>query len=200
MIKNIVFDLGNVLISFNPNEYLDTFDFDNNIKEAVFKGIFKSKYWPELDRGTVTEEEALECFCKDAPEVAEEIRAVMASWKDILLPIPETIGILRELKEKGYKLFALSNYHRAAFEKTSSENEFFQLFDGKVISYEIQTIKPEKEIYEHLLKIYNLKAEETLFIDDMVENIEGAKRLGINTHIFKGPEGLRAYLRELKIL
>jgi putative hydrolase of the HAD superfamily len=200
MIKNIVFDLGNVLISFNPKEYLDSFGFENDVIEAVFKGIFKSKHWPKLDRGTVTEEEALEFFCSDSPEVAEHIRSVMKNWKDILLPIPETIEILQELKNKGYKIFALSNYHRAAFEKTSSENEFFKLFDGKVISYEVHSIKPEKEIYEYLLRTYNLKAEETLFIDDMAENIEGAKSVGINAHLFTGVEGLREYLRDLEIL
>lgn len=200
MIKNIVFDIGNVLISFKPREYLNSFPFEEDIREAIFNSVFKSKFWPELDRGTVTEEEAIKLFCEEAPELEQHIKKVMATWMDILLPIPETIEILKRLKDKGFKLFALSNYHKAAFERTFSENEFFRLLDGKVISYEVQCIKPEREIYEKLLATYDLRADETLFIDDMAENIEGAKTIGIRTHLFKDAIGFEEYLEEIKLL
>lgn len=200
MIRNIVFDIGNVLIYFRPQEYMDNFGFEQSVKYNVYNCIFKSKYWLELDRGTLSEEEAVELFCKEAPNVEKEIRKVMEAWKDILLPIPETIALIKELKQKGYKVFVLSNYHKKAFEKIYSENEFFKLLDGKVISYEVNYIKPEREIYDYFLNTYDLKPEETLFIDDTYENIEGAAKLGINTILFDGIDKLKENLKELNII
>lgn len=200
MIKNIVFDLGNVLITFRPDKYMESFNFEKSLGEKVFQSIFKSKYWLELDKGTITEEEAAELFCKAGEETKKEIKRVMNSWKDMLQPIPETIEILKELKQKGYKIYVLSNYHKSAFEKTSMENEFFKLLDGRVISYEINCIKPDREIYDKLLKNYNLEAGETLFIDDMEENILGAEKLGIQTILFKDAVRLREKLRELNVM
>lgn len=199
MIKNLVFDIGNVLISFHPESYLDSFGFDIELQKQIFQVVFESIYWQELDRGTITEEEAIECFCKEAPKAEKHIKNVMSGWKDILHPIPETIELLKELKRKGYKLFALSNYHKYAFEKTYSENDFFSLFDGKVISYEVKFIKPERQIYEYLLKTYDLRPEETLFIDDMEANIRGAEQVGMHTILFQGAEKLNEYLKQINI-
>lgn len=200
MIKNLVFDIGNVLISFQPEVYLDSFDFYPALRKHIFQTVFKSRYWEELDRGTITEEEALKCFCREAPEVEMHIKRVLEGWKDILRPIPGTIELLTELKNKGYKLFVLSNYHKAAFERTFSENDFFSLLDGKVISYEVKRVKPEREIYEHLLKVYGLKSGETLFIDDMEVNIRGAEQVGFHTILFQGADKLKADLKAINIL
>jgi HAD superfamily hydrolase (TIGR01509 family) len=200
IIKNIVFDLGNVLISFKPDKYMESFNFEKSIRDRVFESVFKSKYWLELDKGTLTEEEASELFCKSGQETKEEIKRVMSSWKDMLQPIPETIEILKELKQMGYRIYVLSNYHKNAFEKTSMENEFFKLLNGRIISYEVNCIKPEKEIYDKLLKAFNLEAGETLFIDDMNENIQGAENLGIQTILFKDAVQLRGRLMELNVI
>jgi FMN phosphatase YigB (HAD superfamily) len=200
MIKNIVFDIGNVLLYFKPEEYLDSFKFDETIKEKVFQSIFKSKHWVELDRGTLTENEAIDFFCKTSPELQQEIKKVMQDWIGILKPNLETVKILREIKEKNYRMFLLSNFHKSAFEKVSCENEFFNIFDGKIISYEINLIKPEEAIYNRLLKTYDLKAEETLFIDDMKENIETAEKLGIHTILFKDAGSLKDALTEKRLL
>ncbi|MFL0245361.1 HAD-IA family hydrolase [Candidatus Clostridium stratigraminis] len=97
-------------------------------------------------------------------------------------------------------MFLLSNFHRSAFERVSLENEFFNLFDGRIISYEINLIKPEKEIYNRLLKTYNLEPEETLFIDDMQENINSAKELKINTILFSDAKSLREALKNKRLL
>ena len=200
MIKNIIFDLGNVLISYQPEEYLKKFNLDEGQRQAVMQGVFKSKYWAELDRGTITEQDAVDKFCEYTPQAENAIRKVMVHWMDMLTPIPETIEILKELKAAGLHTFALSNYHEAAFMRTVSENDFFSLFDGKAISYQIKLIKPQREIYEYILSKYGLKPEECLFIDDMPENIEGAKILGINTLLYKNPVQLRKYLSDSNIL
>lgn len=200
MIKSIVFDLGNVLISYDPETYMNSFELESALKDEVYKAIFKSKHWLELDKGTITEKEAIGFFCEEIPQAEEYIKKVMSGWKDMLLPIPETVELLKELKNKGYKLFVLSNYHKDAFEKTSSENEFFTLLDGSVVSYEVKCLKPEKKIYEHLLSAYDLKPEETLFIDDMEANVRGAQEVGIQGVLFQGVEQLRTYLEEIKVL
>ncbi|MDP4091046.1 MAG: HAD family phosphatase [Bacillota bacterium] len=200
MIKNIVFDIGNVLVAFKPGEYVKSFGFEKSVEDKVLEAIFKSRHWPELDRGVLTEEEAVELFIKEAEELDLEIRNVMKSWKDMLIPIPDTIEILRELKNKGYKVYVLSNYHEKAFEKISIENDFLSLLDGEIVSCRLKYIKPEREIYEYLLSNYCLKPEETLFIDDVIENIEGAEVHGIKTVLFQGSAELRKYLYENNIL
>lgn len=198
MIKNIVFDIGNVLINFKPMEFLREKFSDEATVQAVYKIIFQSSEWPELDRGTITEEEATENFCKYCSEHEEAIREVMRDWHSMLTPIEATVEIFKELKQKGYKIYILSNYHMKAFESTYNNNEFFKLADGMVVSHKINMLKPEPEIYEFLLKEYSLKAEETLFIDDTLANVEGANRVGINTIHFTSAENLRIQLDKYK--
>ncbi len=196
MIKNIIFDLGNVLISFQPKEYFTKIFLNEARAVAMINCVFKHKYWSDLDKGILTEEEATELFCQDAPHLESDIRQGMRMWKDMLVPIPETVHILEELKEAGYQLFVLSNYPREAFERTSSGNDFFNLFDGTVISYTVGMTKPQKEIYEYLLQRYALTAQETLFIDDLEENIMGAEKLNIHTILFRSSNQLGTYIRE----
>lgn len=200
MIKNIIFDIGNVLISYKPEEYIQQFDFTEEVKEKVFHTIFQSRYWKELDRGTITENEAVESFCKGAPEIENEIRQVMKHWMDMLYPLSDTIKILKMLKCTGCKVFLLSNYHKAAFQKITNENEFIAAMDGMIISNEVKLIKPEKGIYEMLLKKYDLKPEECLYTDDMQVNLDGAEELGIHTYLFQCPENFMKYLQDNQIL
>lgn len=200
MIKNVVFDIGNVLINFKPFEFLRERFADEAVVQTVYKTIFESKEWPELDRGTITEEEATENFCRYCSEYEAEIREVMREWHSMLTPIEATVDIFKELKQKGYKIYVLSNYHMKAFESTYNNNEFFKLADGMVVSHKINMLKPEPEIYDFLLKEYSLIAEETLFIDDTLANIEGANKAGIKTIFFKTAEALRKDLKVLELL
>lgn len=200
MIKNIVFDIGNVLLEFNPVEYLRSFGLERKIEDEIFRRIFKSPYWPELDRGTINEEKAIQLMINGARDLETEIRLVMENWIDMLTPKAESIEVLKELKNKGYNIYVLSNFHEKAFKRVSSENDFFTLLDGEVISYKIKLIKPEREIYEYLLNKYKLIPEETLFIDDVKENIDGAESHGISTFLFDNTASLRAYLFEKKII
>ncbi|WP_055668367.1 HAD family hydrolase [Desnuesiella massiliensis] len=200
MIKNIVFDVGNVLVSFNPLQYLESFKLDKDVKDHIMEAIFKSKEWIELDRGTLTEDEAVQMFCLSSEEHSEAIKAIMANWMSMLTPIEESISILKELKRREYKIYILSNYHEKSFKYINENNEFFSLIDGKVVSSEIKLLKPEKEIYEELINKYSLKAEECLFIDDTLTNIEAAKEIGIKGVWFKNPNELRKELTIKKIL
>lgn len=191
MYKNIIFDLGNVLLTFNPEEYLDKLIEDKNIIPILYNAIFKSNEWPMLDRGTITQQEAKRNIMSRYTEHAKSIELAFDNWiKSILNPIEDTVKILTELKEKGYKIYYLSNFHELAFDYVTSEFSFFKLFDGGIVSYKEKLLKPEKEIYNRILDEYKLSAKESIFIDDMLPNIEGAKLAGLSTILFKSPSDL----------
>ena len=200
MIKNIVFDLGNVLLSFKPLEYLRTKVTDERKIEQLHKEIFSSEEWLMLDRGIITEEEAINRLCDRNPHNSELIKLSMDNWYEILTPIEETVEILKEVKAKGYRTFVLSNFHLLAYEDVIKRCGFFKFFVGGIISYKENLLKPESEIYEKLILKYDIDPTETIFIDDTKVNVEGAQKLGIETILFTNPEELREKLIEYKVL
>lgn len=198
MYKNIIFDLGNVLLSFNPMEYLKSKISEEKIQE-VYKAIFQSEEWIMLDRGTITEKEAINNIIEKNSIYRDDISLAFEDWYAILKHIEETIKVLEDLKSKGYNIYYLSNFHELAFKEVSTKNSFFELFDGGVVSYEEKIIKPEEEIYRLILKRYNLTPSETIFIDDTKVNVEGAEKLGITTIFLENPRKLREELRKLSL-
>lgn len=198
MYKNIIFDLGNVLLSFNPKEYLNSKIGENRI-ERVFKEIFLSKEWVKLDEGTITEIEAIEAISLRNEEYREDIKRAFENWYDILVPIDEAVELLKELKEKGYKLYYLSNFHDIAFKKVKEKYDFFHLFDGGVISSEDKLLKPNERIYEVILSRYNLLPKESIFIDDMKINVEAAKEANIEGLVFENTNKLKEDLKALGV-
>lgn len=198
MYKNIIFDIGNVLLSFNPKEYLKAKITEDRL-EDLYKEIFQSMEWVMLDRGTITEDEAINKIIERNIKYSDDIKLVFEDWYDILKPIEDTIKILEDLKDKGYKVFYLSNFHDLAFKEVKRKNSFFELFDGGVVSYEEKFIKPEEEIYKLILERYKLIPEESIFIDDTKVNLEGAEKLSIKTLLFQTPEDLRSDLKKLNI-
>lgn len=189
MFKNIIFDIGNVLLEFSPKEYLKSKIKEDKVEE-VFKEIFQSEEWDMLDRGTISEEEAIKVISNRSNGNAELIKLAFENWYDILNPIEKTIEILKNLKKAGYKVYYLSNFHLIAFEHVTSKHDFFNVFDGGVVSYEEKYIKPEVEIYNKIIDKYSLKTNESIFIDDLEANINKAKEAGIETILFKSPEEL----------
>lgn len=200
MIRNIIFDLGNVLLDFVPDSYLEKLGYKGDIKDKLKAEIFETEEWLMLDRGTITQEEAVQKWQQRNPDLKDEIADVMAEWETILTLKEGTAEILESLAEKDYNLYILSNFHHKAFKYVSSKYDFFNYFDGRVISADIGLIKPEAEIYEHLLNKFNLKAEATIFIDDSKANIKAALQKGIRVIHFKNAERLeeelKLYLRE----
>ena len=200
MIKNIVFDLGNVLLDFDPESYLDKLGYSKEVKNQLKSEIFETEEWLQLDRGSITQPEAVKIWQQRNPDLKNEISEVMADWEKILTIKEDTEEILSPLTAENYNLYILSNFHQKAFEYVSSKYEFFNYFDGRVISADIGLIKPDFEIYDHLLDKFKLKAEETIFIDDSRENIKAALKKGLRVIHFTDAESLKEelklYLRE----
>ena len=198
MYKNIIFDLGNVLLSFNPKDYLKSKISEDRI-DNVYKAIFQSEEWVMLDRGTITEKDAINRIIERNNTYRDDINLAFKDWYDILRPIEEAVEILTKLKNNGYNVYYLSNFHELAFKEVTTKNNFFELFDGGVVSYAEKLIKPEEEIYKLILKRYNLNPRETIFIDDTKSNVDGASKLGIKAIFLDNPKKLRENLISLKV-
>ena len=179
MIKNIIFDLGNVLIRFKPEEFVNK-NIKKEYREKFFNVIFKGQEWADLDRGVLEYSDAVKIFSEKIPECSSEIKKLFDNYiLDVLEPIEKNIEIMKSLKGK-YKLFVLSNFHYPAFDYIFKNWEFFKYFDGKIVSGHCKLLKPEKEIYELLCSTYSLNPIECVFIDDTKANIEAAEEFGIN--------------------
>ena len=198
MIKNIIFDIGNVLLDFNPKEYLKSKVAEEKLEE-IYKCIFQSAEWPMLDRGTISEEQAKTNIINRNIENQELINLVFENWYDILIPIESSVEVLKKLKQNGYKVYYLSNFHLAAFEYVTKKHDFFGIFDGGVVSYKEKLLKPEKEIYEKIVDKYDLEPSQTVFIDDMKENVKAAIRSGLKVILLKNPKDLKIELEKLNV-
>ena len=198
MIRNIIFDIGNVLLDFNPEMYVKSKINEEKVEE-IYKCIFQSDEWPMLDRGIISEEEAKINIINRNIENEELINLVFENWYDILTPIKSSVEVLKQLKQNGYKVYYLSNFHLAAFEYVVKKHDFFEVFDGGVVSYKENLLKPEKEIYKKIVDRYHLEPSQTVFVDDMKENVKAAMKSGLKGILLNNPEKLKAELEELNI-
>lgn len=194
MIKNIIFDLGNVLLNFKPLEYMYTKIPEKQTARQIYKEIFESEEWIMLDRGIIAEDEAIKTICDRNIEQSYLIKYVMHNWYQLFTPKEDVIDLLKELKNKGYKIYFLSNFHLLAFQEIHKRYEFFEYLDGGIVSCEVKFVKPEKEIYKKLIDTYKIEPNESIFIDDLKENIDGATNVEIKTILFTSYLELRKSL------
>ncbi len=192
-IKNIVFDIGNVLLKWEPEKLYETMFGKNEFEKHHLDKIVGSEIWLELDRGTMTIEEVISKVKLQYPESIEEIGRFIREVAFYIQPIEDSFNFADECKAMGMKIYLLSNFSEEGYNVIRERFDIFNIFDGGVISWEVKTIKPEKEIYEILLDKYALSPEETLFIDDVSANIEAAEKLGITGfHMTEGTECRKA--------
>lgn len=200
-IETIIFDLGGVLIDWNPEYvYLDVFKGDREKMKWFFDTICTNDWNENQDAGYPIDkatEERVALF----PEHEELIRLYYGKWEDMLgESIEDTVDILKQLKRSNdYKIFALTNWSHETFPVALRKFEFLSWFEGIVVSGEEKTRKPFIDIYELTLNRFNIQADRSLFIDDNLRNIEAAKTLGIHTIHFKKPEILNEQLKEFDI-
>ena len=186
MIKNILFDMGNVLIRFDRKLFLDRLEVSEADKDILLREVFANVEWAQMDRGTKTEETALESMRKRLPlrlHGAAEILTL--HWDEPLVPIEGMYELVEELKEKSYGLYLLSNasFRQHDYWPRIAASKFF---DGMLISADVHAVKPQPEIYNLCLEKFGLKAEESFFIDDVGANVEGAVNCGLQGAVFFG--------------
>jgi len=201
MIKSIIFDLGGVLIDWNP-EYLYRKIFsDENEMKKFLQEVCTSDWNEEQDAGR-TVAEAANVLVQKFPEQEQNIRAYYGRWHEMLGgTIEGTVEIFKKLKETNkYTIYALTNWSTETFPIAQERYEFLKWFDGIVVSGTEKIRKPFPQFYQLLLDRYNVKASEALFIDDNKRNIEAAKKLGIDTIHFTGPGEFQKEIEAKNIL
>ncbi|MDQ3683126.1 MAG: HAD family phosphatase [Bacteroidota bacterium] len=200
-IKAIVFDLGGVLIDWNPSYVFDKLIEDEEKRKHFFENICTPDWNEEQDAGRPVKQ-ATEELIAEHPDWKEAIEAFYGRWTEMLGgPIKETVDILWQIKQSGhYKLYALTNWSAELFPIALELYDFLHWFDGRVVSGEEKIRKPDPVFYQLLLDRYQLKAEETLFIDDNIRNKNAAEELGIRSILFRSPQLLKEDLIKSEIL
>jgi FMN phosphatase YigB (HAD superfamily) len=194
MIKNIVFDLGNVLISFRPSDYLERKKYPREIRDTILEDIFRGPEWHLLDSGDIVTGEAIDRIAKRSSLKREEIAFIFNKRTDIMFPLELNTRLLPELKKQGYRLFYLSNFPIDIFDEVKNDYYFFRHFEGGIISSEIKCSKPDIKIFRIFLERYNLSAKECLYIDDIEINVEAAVSVGMNGFATSGSDDISSAL------
>lgn len=187
MYKNIIFDMGNVLLSFKPRQYVEELGLDSEEeKKLVYNEVYHTYKCPYLDRGDFTEETFVEAVNKNLPKKYHKmVEKLIFHWADKVTPVKGMADFIKEVKEKGYKIYLLSNagYRQHEYWFNIPGHEYF---DGTVVSCDVKAIKPERKIYEVLYEKFNLNPKECFFIDDLAINIYGGMETGMDGVVFNG--------------
>ncbi|MBE5882051.1 MAG: HAD family phosphatase [Lachnospiraceae bacterium] len=197
MIKNIVFDIGNVCVDFCYKEFFAGFGFSEEVTERICRATAENELWDLGDIGRVSEDELLGLFIAQDPGIERELRKVYENFSGIIRERAETIPWIEELHAKGYKTYYLSNYPSKVARECADQMKFLKYMDGGILSYKIGMIKPDADIYRKFLSDYNLKSEECLFIDDRAVNCEAAVREGFAVIQFTTYEEVRGKMEEM---
>ena len=188
MIKNIVFDIGNVLADFRLKEYLIGKGLDGPTIKRVLAASIMTPEWDEFDKGMFDDDEALERFASYDPELKETLNSVYRKISGMIVPFDYSEEWVRSLKEAGFGIYYLSNFSRKAYEECNESLAFMKYADGGAMSFQEHVIKPDPELYRRLLQRYDLKAEECIFIDDTQKNVDAALELGFKAILFTTKE------------
>lgn len=186
MIKNVVFDLGNVLLDFKPPVFLEKKNFPERIKTTILTDIFGSREWLMLDNGDITVSQAIEAIASRSSLKRAEISRIFDWRTEIIFPLEPNLKLLPELKKHGFKLYYLSNFPIDIWEDVKSKNKFFDYFEGGLISAEAHASKPDKLIYDLFFCKFAIKPEECLYIDDLEPNVKGAVTAGMTGLVTHG--------------
>jgi putative hydrolase of the HAD superfamily len=183
--RNVIFDLGGVVLEWNPDAILEGYYTDPEERATMKAALFKHPDWLQMDRGTLTESEALARLQQRTGRPVAELSGLFDAVRSSLRPKAETVALLESLARRDVPLYCLSNMPASTFAYLREQHAFWYVFKGIVISGEIKMAKPEREIFEYLLHRYALAAAETVFVDDHAPNIQAAQSLGLHTVWFR---------------
>jgi len=201
MIKQFLFDCGGVLVELNFRELMEEISGSQEIAEYFIRHIWQpGSPWLQYDKGELSSEEVADRLKEFLPaEYHAYLEPFVKRWLDALPPMEGMEEIVNALREKGYPCYLLSNFAKR-FREMPERAPVLQKLDGIVASYQIHMLKPDPAIYLYTAEALRFKPEETLFVDDSLKNVEGAKKAGMEGYHFTTPEAFEQYLKERGIL
>ena len=199
MLKNIIFDAGNVLVEIRWNQVMQKLGFDDEVLNRVSEATVRSEQWKEYDRSACSDEELISMFVANDPEMEKEIRLFMEHESEAIVAFSYAKEWVKSFKDNGYNCYILSNYSKSTHEKTKAERSYEEYIDGAIYSWQLQIVKPEPAIYQELLERYELTPQECVFMDDNIMNVEMARKLGIHAIHFTTKADAEVQLRKLGV-
>ena len=189
MYKNIIFDFGGVVVDFAPKDFLMNHFMNRLAEEETYALVFGSQEWQDLDRGTISREEANRSMLENAARANRvfEVQTCIEEWAGMLRTKKDTVQIMRKLKAAGYRLYYLTNIPTDIMDELR-QREWFSLFDGGIASCDVHLCKPEPEIFTTLMQTFRLAYDETIFIDDNKANAQSAYNLCITGILYNNPK------------
>lgn len=197
---NIIFDLGGVVFNWNPTNLINRITNNNEEKDLLIKYLFEHDDWNKLDQGTITKEDVIKKTIKRSGLDRSIIENIFKNIPGELIPKTETVNLIEELSKTEHNLYVLSNMQSDIAKILTKNYHFWHHFKGIVFSCDVKMIKPNRDIFDHILSKYDLKPEDTIFIDDTKNNTDSAKNLGISTIHFLNPNQLRSELKKIEII
>jgi putative hydrolase of the HAD superfamily len=194
-IRNVVFDVGGVLLQWDPPAFIARVAPDPAKQALIRREIFEHPEWHEFDRGTIDAAKALTHFGARADLSPDEMRALLQAANESLHPIAGSVELVEDLVAAGVHLYVLSNMPVSTYEYLTRKHAFFGHFRELIISGAILMIKPEPAIYKHLIEKTGIVPSESVFLDDLLKNVIAARECGLHAIQFKGPDAARAELR-----
>lgn len=186
MIKNIVLDMGNVLLSYDPHVILNKVCETEEEKQLILANLFDSEIWLMGDRGEITNEQRYDLAKEHLPEELHgKLKECVEHWDICMLPIEGAREFCHSCREAGYQIYVLSNACDNFFEYFPKYYDM-DFFDGVMVSSTVRMLKPDARIYELLCSRYGLQPQECVFIDDLQENVKGAEVVGMKGIVFTG--------------
>ncbi len=196
-IKNLIFDVGGVLIDYRWEDMLADYGLDEQTAQKVGTTIFEDEKWSEFDAGRITSKDLVAYYQVTYPDIAVHMQYMLEHGELMHVKLPKVWAEIKRLHESGYGCYYLSNYSEQLFRIHTSDCWVMQEMDGGVVSYEIKAIKPDRQIYETLLRKYDLQAEECLFFDDRPVNVEAAIQCGMQASVVRDTESFIEQLRSI---
>jgi HAD superfamily hydrolase (TIGR01509 family) len=202
-VRNVVFDMGGVLLEWNPSRTISQLYPDPATQAVIRQQMFEHADWHEFDRGAISYDDAITHFAKQTGRSPEETRTLIHATRESLRPIEGTVRLLDELAAAGIHLYLLSNMPVSTFDYLVQHHKFFGHFKHLVISGAILLVKPDPAIYKHLVEQTGIEPAESVFIDDLLKNVVSARECGFHAIQFTDAEScreqLRAYLPQISI-
>lgn len=195
-IKNVIFDIGNVVVRWSPLEIIRLTFGDHIDTPAKAREVFQHSIWMDLNKGRLTEDQAKQAYQQQLNFSELESEKLFFNVRQTLTPLYGSQQLIERLKQAGYGVYALTDNVTELVDYLKQQYDFWPLFDGATVSADVDMLKPQAEIYHHLLQSNNLVGEECIFLDDMPHNVEGAKAVGIDAIQFAHAHQAEQELKE----